>query len=937
MRSLPRLGTSLALVAGALAALPVSAATAAPDATGVVISEAYLSGGSAGAAYTNKFVELYNPTSAPVDVTGWSLQYRSATGTGAGTNPVTLSGSVPARGHYLVAGGSNGTNGAALPTPDASGSINPSGTNGTLALVRTSGAVTLPTGSLTGSGSVVDLLGYGSSNTFETRAATPPTGNTDVRSLNRAADGRDTDDNATDFALSATITPANSAGGGTDPDPEPEPDPQDATIAEIQGTGDTTPLAGTVVTTTGVVTAAYPTGGFRGAFVQTAGTGGDVDLSTQRASDGVFVFGDALASGARVGDHVEVTGTAGEFNGQTQVSLASFRVLDEPAAAVKPATVAYPRTEAQRESLEGMLVAPQGDYTIADNYDTNYFGSLGLASGTTPLVAPTEVARPGSPEAAAQAADNAARAVTLDDGATTNFNSAANKGIPLPYLAAGTQVRVGAAVTFTEPVILDYRFDGWNFQPTEQLTAANADAVQPATFEQTRTSAPADVGGRVKIASFNVLNYFPTTGEDYAASAGTTCTYYTDRDGNKITVNRCADGSGPRGAADAANLARQEVKIVTAINALGADVVGLEEIENSVVFGQDRDAALATLTAALNEAAGSQVWDYVRSPAVLPPTADQDVIRLAFVYRKAKVSTVGASKVLVGSPAFANAREPLAQTFVPTGGTAADRFAVIVNHFKSKGSGDGDDADTGDGQGGSVASRNRQATALVEFAKQFSAEAGTDQLFLSGDFNSYSAEDPVQILKDAGYVDLESRYDADETYLFDGQVGSLDHVYASPAAAAKVTGLDVWNINSVEPIANEYSRFNYNATNLYDESPFRSSDHDPVVVGFGTVRPTPPAPTVRATARAFCIGPRAHVAVYAYNDGAGRLDNVRLTTPYGTTTRPGIAPRRAAYALFATGRRVVPAGQASVRTYAYNDGNPASRTYTLSYAGVSCR
>ncbi|MFY0409207.1 ExeM/NucH family extracellular endonuclease [Solicola sp. PLA-1-18] len=935
MRSLPRLGTALALVAGALATVPVASATAAPGGTGVVISEAYLSGGSAGAAYTNKFVELYNPTSAAVDVTGWSLQYRSASGTGAGTNPVTLSGTVPAKGHYLVAGGSNGTNGAALPTPDATGSINPSGTNGTLALVRTSGSVTLPTGSVRGDANVVDLLGYGSSNTFETKAATPPTGNTDVRSLNRATGGTDTDDNSADFSLSATITPTNSASGGTEP--EPEPDPRAATIREIQGPGDTTPLDGVVVTTTGVVTAAYPTGGFRGVFVQTPGTGGDVDPATQGASDGLFVFGDAIASGAKIADHVEVTGKAGEFNGQTQVSLTSFRVLDEPAEAVKPAAVAYPRTEAQRESLEGMLVAPQGDYTIADNYDTNYYGSLGLASGTSPLVAPTEVARPGSPEAAAQAADNAARAVTLDDGATTNFNTQANKAIPLPYLAAGTQVRVGAAVTFTEPVILDYRFGGWNFQPTEQLTAENADAVQPATFEQTRTAAPSDVGGRVKVASFNVLNYFPTTGKDYEASAGTTCTYYTDRDGNPVTVNRCADGSGPRGAADQANLARQEVKIVTAINALGADVVGLEEIENSVVFGQDRDAALATLTAALNKAAGGDVWDYVRSPAVLPPTAEQDVIRLAFVYRKAKVSTVGDSQVLVGSEAFSNAREPLAQAFVPAGGTAEDRFAVIVNHFKSKGSGEGDDADTGDGQGGSVASRTRQATALVDFAKQFSASAGTDKLFLSGDFNSYSSEDPVQVLKDAGYVDLEERYDADETYLFDGQVGSLDHVYASPAAAAEVTGLDVWNINSVEPIANEYSRFNYNATNLYDESAFRSSDHDPVVVGFGAVRPAPPAPTVAANARAFCIGPRAFVAVYAYNDGRARLDNVRLTTPYGSKTQAGVQPRRAAYALFSTGSRTVPAGTASVRTYAWNDGNPASRTYSLPYAGVRCR
>src|SRR5690606_22328045 len=71
----------------------------------------------------------------------------------------------------------------------------------------------------------------------------------------------------------------------------------------------------------------------------------------------------------------------------------------------------------------------------------------------------------------------------------------------------------------------------------------------------------------------------------------------------------------------------------------------------------------------------------------------------------------------------------------------------------------------------------------------------------------------------------------ESTYVYDGMVGSLDHVLASDAAAEGVAGVDIWNINSVEPVAYEYSRYNYNATLLYDESPFRSSDHDPIVVG----------------------------------------------------------------------------------------------------------
>ncbi len=123
-----------------------------------------------------------------------------------------------------------------------------------------------------------------------------------------------------------------------------------------------------------------------------------------------------------------------------------------------------------------------------------------------------------------------------------------------------------------------------------------------------------------------------------------------------------------------------------------------------------------------------------------------------------------------------------------------------------------------------------QATALVAFAEDVAADAGTDKVLLAGDFNSYEQEDPLQVLKDAGYTDLGAST-GEHTYLFDGYVGSLDHVFASSAAAEAVTGTDVWNINSVEPIANEYSRYNYNASILYDTTPFRSSDHDPVLVG----------------------------------------------------------------------------------------------------------
>ncbi|MGH3424369.1 MAG: lamin tail domain-containing protein, partial [Nocardioidaceae bacterium] len=513
----------------ALLASPLTPLSTASAATGdhVVINESYAAGGSGGAPFNRKFVELYNPTDAAVDLSGMSLQYRSATGTSDSTSVAALTGSIEAGGYYLISGGSNGDTGGDLPGADvAAPGLNASSHSGTIALVRSTDAVTLPVGSSVDDPQVVDLLGYGSSNTFETTAAIELGGTSDQRSLNRT-DGTDTDVNADDFDGSESVTPTNAAGetdtgggddGGGDPGPATE-----HTIAQIQGTTDTTPYAHDNVTTTGVVTATYPTGGYDGFYIQTAGTGGDINLATHDASNAIFVYGSAAVDAidkVRIGDAVEVTGIADEFEGLTELTPASaddIVAITDPSQTIKPATVAYPPEVAQRESLEGMLIDPQGDYTISDNYDTNSYGSFVLAAGTTPLVQPTEVAD-AQDEAAVQAVkdDNAARAVTLDDGASTDFSTyTSNTDIALPYLGKGVQARTGAAVDFIKPVILDYRHYTWAFEPTQRLTGDNADEVQPATFEKTRTAAPEDVGGDVRLASFNVLNYFTTTGEEW--------------------------------------------------------------------------------------------------------------------------------------------------------------------------------------------------------------------------------------------------------------------------------------------------------------------------------------------------------------------------------------------------------------------------------------
>ncbi len=184
--------------------------------------------------------------------------------------------------------------------------------------------------------------------------------------------------------------------------------------------------------------------------------------------------------------------------------------------------------------------------------------------------------------------------------------------------------------------------------------------------------------------------------------------------------------------------------------------------------------------------------------------------------------------MLFDNAAFGNAREPFAAVFRPVGGGAGSEFAVIVNHFKSKGSGTND----GTGQGNANPDRIAQAEALSTYAAGFAADRGVEAVFLTGDFNAYSMEDPMQVLYGDGYTGLEA--EGKHSYSFDGQSGSLDHVLANAAAEAMVTGVDIWEINANETVFNQYSRYNYNATILYEgDNAFSASDHNPEVVGIG--------------------------------------------------------------------------------------------------------
>ena len=240
------------------------------------------------------------------------------------------------------------------------------------------------------------------------------------------------------------------------------------------------------------------------------------------------------------------------------------------------------------------------------------------------------------------------------------------------------------------------------------------------------------MGGDLKLATFNVRELLPHLrsglGEAQVgdADAGPSS---NDRKGNPIDVDQCCRTARGARLGREANLQRQLDKEIEAINSIDADVLSLEEIENSVAFGKGPRRRAGPLVDALNAHAGYTRWAYAASPAAadLPPTAQQDVIRTAFIYNPNTVRRSVRRPVLAdqsdpGEP-FANAREPLAQEFKRKGAFDADGFLVVVNHFKSKG--DTKPTATGDNanglQGAFNGDRVRQAHALVDFAKATAA------------------------------------------------------------------------------------------------------------------------------------------------------------------------------------------------------------------------
>lgn len=594
-------------------------------------------------------------------------------------------------------------------------------------------------------------------------------------------------------------------------------------IYSIQGSGLSAAITGTV-TTQGVVVGDFEGSASASGFYLQDLTG-DGDTAT---SDGIFVY-TGSSNLVSVGQVVRVTGYARERFNQTTLNGSNSNSAAVPAAniiqcgtgLVAPVDVTLPVTSlTDFERYEGMLVRFPQDLVIAEYFNYDRFGEIVLAlplpRETRPFTG-TAIDEPGA-EAIARTLANTLSRITLDDAQSAQNPATLRHPNGLPF-ALDNRFRGGDLVTNAIGV-LGYDFNLYRIVPTGP---ADYTPVNP------RPAAPEAVGGSLRVASLNTLNYFITP--DYPT-------------GNPLD-NKC----GPlnnlecRGwdSDQVDELTRQRAKLIATLEGLDADIVGLNELENTTGV-----EALADIVANLPG------YAYINTG-----TIGTDAIKVGIIYRTSKVAPMGDYKILDSSvdPRFIDtkSRPVLAQTFqdLSTGGI----FTVAVNHFKSKGSACDDigDFDAGDGQGNCNGTRTLAAQALVDWLATDPTGSGDADFLIIGDLNSYAMEDPIDAVK-AGPDDIPGTAD-DYTnlinhfqgkyaysYVFDGQFGYLDYALANASMFRQVTGAADWHINSDEPDVLDYdTSFKPPSQDaLYEPNASRSSDHDPVIIGLEL---DPPFPT----------------------------------------------------------------------------------------------
>lgn len=578
-------------------------------------------------------------------------------------------------------------------------------------------------------------------------------------------------------------------------------------ISEVQGAALRSPREGVSVTVEAVVIAEY-TAGLGGVFLQEEQQDRDGD---PMSSEGLFVQIDGARPKVVRGDVVRVTGMVAEVGDDnstltTLTELSELRVCGHLDELPQPALVEEaPLVADDWEAHEGMRVTIEPAAVLIGNYNLLARGELLVSLGGRQWV-PTELHPPGA--LARELEDNNSRArLLLDDGSVS-----AESPERIPYLAlqpsTDAPYRVGTQLTGLTGV-LDERLGVYRLHLTDRLSAVQA--MRP-------ESAP-EITGKLRVATFNVLNFFNGDGK----GAG----FPTER-----------------GASNPEELTRQRAKILSALKAMDADLYALVEVEND---GYGKGSAIEELTLRLNQARGRRgEYEYIRAPG---ERLGEGVISVGILYRPKKLKPVGPSAV-PDSPAFGDkSRMPLAQTFEEVR-KQGGRFTVVVNHWKSKGGcekADPANQDRGDGQGCWNGVRVEAARALADWLSTDPTASGDPDLLVLGDFNAHSQEDPIRLLGEAGYVQLGNEQGrSHHSFVYSGQSGSLDHALASVSLAAQTESAAVWHINSDEMPDFDYNREGKSKAleaRLFRSDPFRSSDHDPMLVGFD-LSPSPPPPVV---------------------------------------------------------------------------------------------
>ncbi|HPF80279.1 ExeM/NucH family extracellular endonuclease [Nostocoides australiense] len=595
----------------------------------------------------------------------------------------------------------------------------------------------------------------------------------------------------------------------------------DQTIGSVQTSG-AAGITGTV-TVQGVVVADYEGASpkLRGFYVQDSGDG---DAAT---SDGIFVFEGDNADRVAVGDVVQVSGTAGENQGQTQISSTTGIAACGTTGTVPTTEVTLPLTAADDlERYEGMLVSFPQELSVTEHYQLGRFGQVTLSQGGR-LQQPTNVVAPGGAANDLQAANNLRRIIVDDDTQAQNPDPIqfGRGGQPL---SASNTLRGGDTITGLHGV-MTYTWGGNSASPNAYRVrpigslGGGAPDFQP---DNPRPSAAPSVGGSLTVVGMNLLNYFNTFG-----------------------ANACTGGVGGaptdcRGADNQAEFDRQWRKTVAAIEKMNPDIIGVNEIEND---GYGSTSALADLAGHLNAEMGAGTYAYLDVDARTGQVdaLGSDAIKVGLLYKPATVTPVGTTAVL-NSVAFVNGgdsaprnRATVAQAFEEN--ATGERLIVNANHLKSKGSAC-DAPDAGDGQGNCNQVRVNAVNTLTEWLASDPTETGDTDILLVGDYNSYAMEDPITALQDAGYTHLiKTRLGPDAySYAFDGQWGYLDHALASESLDSQVTGVADYHINADEPAVLDYNT-NFKSANLisslYAPDEFRVSDHDPVIVGLDLLTP----------------------------------------------------------------------------------------------------